>query len=151
MKRTFKGHLVQLLCNECTHLQPHQVLRALFSMTLNVSRDEALTTSLGNLCQCFTTLIVKKTTKQEQLFPYIQFKSPLLKFEAISPCLVTTDPAKESVLFFPVAPLRYSKAILRSPRSLLFSMLNSPNSQPALLGKVFHPLQHFCGPSLDML
>ncbi|KAJ7409055.1 hypothetical protein WISP_116852 [Willisornis vidua] len=26
---------------------------------LNVSKDGALTTSLGNLCQCFTTLIVK--------------------------------------------------------------------------------------------
>ena len=36
-----------------------------------MSRDGASTTSLGNLHQCLTTLIVKK-------FPYNPFKSPLL-------------------------------------------------------------------------
>ena len=51
-----KGHLVQLPCNEQGHLQLHQVLRAPSSLTLGVSRDRTYSTSLGNLCQCFTTL-----------------------------------------------------------------------------------------------
>ena len=36
-----------------------RVLRACSNLTLNVSRDGASTNSLGNLCLCFTTLIVK--------------------------------------------------------------------------------------------
>jgi len=35
---------------------------------------------------------------------------------------------------------------------LLFSSRpNSPSSQPVLVGKVFYPLNHFCGPPLDAL
>ena len=52
--------VIQLPCSKQGHLQLHQVLRALSSLTLNVSRDRASTTSLGNLCHCLTTLIVKK-------------------------------------------------------------------------------------------
>jgi len=57
-----KSHLVQLPCNEHGHLQLDQVLqvlRAPSSLTLSVSRDRTFTTSLGNLCQCLTTLAVK--------------------------------------------------------------------------------------------
>jgi len=54
LERTSKGHLVQRPCNEQRHLQLHQVLRVLFSLTLSVSKDGASTTSLGNLFQCFT-------------------------------------------------------------------------------------------------
>ena len=54
-----KGYLFQFPCNEQEHPQLHQMLRALTSPTLNVSRDGASTTSLGNLCQCLTTLTVK--------------------------------------------------------------------------------------------
>ena len=36
-----------------------RLLRAPSSLALNVCRDGASTTSLGNLFQCFTTLIVK--------------------------------------------------------------------------------------------
>jgi len=36
-----------------------RLLRALSNLALNVSKDEASTTSLGNLCQCFITLIIK--------------------------------------------------------------------------------------------
>ena len=39
-----------------------------------------------------------------KLFSYIQAKTPLLQFETFSPCPVTTDSAKESVLFFLAAP-----------------------------------------------
>ncbi|KAK4816463.1 hypothetical protein QYF61_017191 [Mycteria americana] len=34
---------------------------------------------------------------------------------------------------------------------LLFSRLNNPNSQPFLIGEVFHPPDHFRGPPLDPL
>ena len=59
MEGTLKGHLVQLPCSEQGRLQCHQVLRAPSSLTLSVSRDRASTTSLGNLCQCLTALIVR--------------------------------------------------------------------------------------------
>ena len=36
-----------------------RVLSAPSSLVLSVSRDEAPTASLGNLCQCLTTLIIK--------------------------------------------------------------------------------------------
>uniref|UniRef100_A0A672TKS7 Guanylate cyclase domain-containing protein n=1 Tax=Strigops habroptila TaxID=2489341 RepID=A0A672TKS7_STRHB len=44
--------------------------RTTSSLALNVSRDGVSTTSLGNLCQCFTTLIVNN------FFPHIQPESP---------------------------------------------------------------------------
>ena len=59
LKGTLRGHLVQLPCSEWGHPQLHQVLRAPSSLTLGVCRDGASTTSLGNWCQCFTTLTVK--------------------------------------------------------------------------------------------
>ena len=59
LEETFKGHLVQLPCSEQGHLRLSQVLRAPSSLALKVSRDGASATSLGNLCQCLTTLIVK--------------------------------------------------------------------------------------------
>lgn len=56
LKETFICHLIQLPCNEQEHLQLHQILRALCSITLKVSRDVS-TTSLGNLFQYFSTLL----------------------------------------------------------------------------------------------
>ena len=47
------------------------LFRTWSSLTLSVSKDEALTTSLGNLFKCLTTLTVKKTNQ----LPYIQSKS----------------------------------------------------------------------------
>ena len=71
LEGSLKSHLVQLPCNEQGHLQLHQVLRAPSSLILSVSRDGAPITNLVNLCQCFTTLTVKKP------FSYTQPKSPL--------------------------------------------------------------------------
>ncbi|KAK4830027.1 LOW QUALITY PROTEIN: hypothetical protein QYF61_008365 [Mycteria americana] len=57
---TFKGHLVQPLPAMSRDIFSWiRLLRAPSNLTLNVSRDGASTTSLGNLCQCFTTLIIK--------------------------------------------------------------------------------------------
>ena len=64
LEGAIKGHLVQLPSNEQRHLWLDQVLRAPSSLVLNVSKDRASTTSLGNLCQCFTTFTIKK------LIPY---------------------------------------------------------------------------------
>lgn len=62
LERNFKVHLVQLPCNEQRHQQLRQVLRALYSLTVSVSKDRVSTTSLGNLCQCLTAIAVKKTS-----------------------------------------------------------------------------------------
>ena len=61
MEGTFKGHLVQHPCSKQSHLQLDQTARSpvTSNLTLNVSRDGVSTTSLGNLFQCFATLIVK--------------------------------------------------------------------------------------------
>jgi len=59
LEGTFKGHLVQLPCNEQGHHSHIRLPRASSSLALKVSRDGASTTSLGNLCQCITTLTVK--------------------------------------------------------------------------------------------
>ena len=47
LEGTLKSHLVQLPCNEQGHLQLHQMLRAPFSLTLDVSKDGASSTSLS--------------------------------------------------------------------------------------------------------
>ena len=41
----------------------------------------------------------------KRLFPYIQTKSTIFKLETIFSCSITTNSAKESVPFLPVAPL----------------------------------------------
>ena len=69
LEGTFKAHVVQPTYNDQGQLQLEQVLRAP-SRPLNVSRVRASTTSLGNLFQCFTTLIVI-------FFSYILSKSPI--------------------------------------------------------------------------
>jgi len=58
MEGTFKGPLVEPLCNEQGHLQLVEVVQSLSNLISNVSRVGASTTSLGNLIQCFTTLNV---------------------------------------------------------------------------------------------
>jgi len=63
-----------------------------------------------------------------KFLPYIQPKSTLPQFKNITPCPVTTGLATKTVPIFPVGPFRYWQAAIRSPRSLLFSRLNSPNS-----------------------
>jgi len=64
------GLLVQLPCSQQGHKDIDQVLRALFNLTLDISRDRAPTPSQGNLCQCLTALIVKN------LFPTYNLNLP---------------------------------------------------------------------------
>jgi len=57
-EETFKDTLVHLPCNEQGHLQIDEVAQSPVQPDF-VSRDRASITSLGNLFQCLTTLIVK--------------------------------------------------------------------------------------------
>jgi len=65
-----------------------RLLRAPSNLTLNVCRDGASTTYLGNLCQCFTTLIVKISSLylisiyplSLKLLPLVLLQQALLKF-----------------------------------------------------------------------
>ena len=60
LEGTYRGHLVQpdpVMSRDI--FNKIRLLRAQSNLTLNVSRDGTSTTSLGNLFQCFTTLIVK--------------------------------------------------------------------------------------------
>ena len=56
--RDHKEHLVPLLCTEQGHQRLDQVLRAPFSLLLNITRDEASTSFLGILFQWLTTLLL---------------------------------------------------------------------------------------------
>jgi len=51
-EETFKGYLVQAPCNEQGRLPIDQFAQGPTNLTLNVSRDGASMTSVGNLCQC---------------------------------------------------------------------------------------------------
>jgi len=59
LEGTFRGHLAQPPAVISDIFNYIGLLRAPSKLDLNVSRDGASTTSLGNLSQCFTTLIVK--------------------------------------------------------------------------------------------
>ena len=71
----------------------------------------------------------------------------MFQFVPIASCPSTGHPIKESGSIF-APPIRY---LMMCPLSLFFSSLNSSSSQPLLVGEVFHPLDHFCGPPLDTL
>jgi len=61
LEGTFKGHLAQPRCNEQGHLQLDQVAQSPIQPDLECFQGwDICPTSLGNLCQDFTTLIVKK-------------------------------------------------------------------------------------------
>ncbi|KAK4808555.1 hypothetical protein QYF61_009858 [Mycteria americana] len=121
LEGTFTGHLIRLL-------------RALSNLTWNVSRDGASTTSLGNLFQCLTTLIVKNFFLKSSLnLPFLSLK-PLL--------LVLSQQALLKLLegFYKVSR---QPSLLQAEQPQL--------SQPVLVGEVLQPSDHFCGPPLDPL
>lgn len=55
----WKGHLVQPPAMTRGIFNQTRLVWVLYNLTFNVSRTAAATTSLGILCQCFTTLSVK--------------------------------------------------------------------------------------------
>lgn len=93
LERALKVHPVQFPYNEQRDLQLEQVLRAPSSLTLTVSRDMAFTTSLGDLCQCLTNLIVKNFISNLNLpcfslNPFCLFLSQRILLKSLSPSFV---------------------------------------------------------------
>ena len=85
----------------------------------------------------------------KRLLPYIQPKPTLLKFETIFPRPVTTDPAEQSIPFFPVAPLWILTGHYKVTSEPSLLQAEQPHlSQPLLVGEVIHPLDHFLWSSL---
>jgi len=68
----------------------------------------------------------------------------------VSPCLITADLATETIPFLLTAPSDTEGHSQVSPEPSLLQ-LHSPSSQPVLVGEVFHPRDHFCGPPLVTL
>ena len=94
---------------------------------------------MGHPPHLWATCSVPHHPHCKRLFPYLQPKFTLPELGTLSPCSVTTDPAKEPVPFFPAAPLYISDHL-----AAFFS--------PACpVGEAFHPGDHFYGPPLDVL
>ncbi|KAK4818403.1 hypothetical protein QYF61_012324 [Mycteria americana] len=111
-----------------------RLLRAPSNLTLNVSRDGASTTSLGNLVQCFTTLIVKN------FFLISSLNLPSCSLKPLP--LVLSQQARLKIL------KGHNKVSLEPS----FLQAEQPQlSQPVLIGEVLQPSDHFCGPPLDLL
>ena len=121
LEESFKGHLVQFLCNEQGHPQLCWVVRALSSLTLSVCRDGASITSLGILCQCFTTLIVIN------FFLMCNVNHPSFSLKWFS-FVLSQQTLLKSLSTFSHPPFQYWQAALSSPLSLPFSRLHSPSS-----------------------
>ncbi|KAK4816767.1 hypothetical protein QYF61_022765 [Mycteria americana] len=111
-----------------------RLLRAPSNLTLNVSRDEVSTASLGNLFQCFTTLIIKDFSLISSL--------NLLSFSLKPLTLVLLLQALLKIL---------KGCIKVSPEPSLLQAEQPQLSQPFLIGEVLQPSHHFCGPPLDLL
>jgi len=120
------------------------VLRAPSNLTLSISRDRASTTSGSGQPVPAPHYPYCKT-----LSPYIQPKSPLLQSETISPHPITIDPAKESVPFFLTAPSGTEGCYQVTSETSLHTAQPQLSACPRI--EVFYPLEHFCGPPLDVL
>jgi len=122
LEGTLKTISFQPLCHEQGHLPLDQVAQSSIQPGLEHCRKGAPTASLGNQCQCLTTLMVKNFF----LMPSLNLPSFSLKPSALVLSLQAL--VKKSLSSFLVGPFRYCKAAIRYPWSLLFSRLNSPNS-----------------------
>jgi len=99
-----------------------RVLRAPSSLAWNGSRDGASPTSLGNLGQGLSTLSVNDFfLRSSRNLPSFSL-NPLSLVPSLQALLKTLSPSLWE------APLKYQKAAVRSPRSLLFPRLSSPSS-----------------------
>ena len=86
LERTFEGYLVYPRPAMSRDIfNSIRLLRAPFNLTLNVSRDGASPIYLGNLCQCFTTLISTLNLLYFSLkpLPLVLSLQGLLKYEVL--------------------------------------------------------------------
>ncbi|KAK4831314.1 hypothetical protein QYF61_016803, partial [Mycteria americana] len=110
-------------------------IRTPSSLALNTSRDGASTTSLGNLCQCLTTLISEST---------------LFQFITVTPCPIAACPCKKSPSSFLLGPLQVLEGCNKvSPEPSLLQ--TEELSQPVFIAEVLQPSDHLHGPALDSL
>ena len=88
----------------------------------------------------------------EEFLPYIESKSSLFQFKAITPCSITTLPNKKSLSSFLVGRLPIlvgCNKVIPEPAHL---QAEQPQlSQTFLIAEVFHCFDHFCDPPLDQL
>ena len=96
-----KGHLVHLPCNEQGHAQVDQVAQGLIQPHLESPQGRSMHHVSGQ------PVPVPHHPHCKILFSHIQPKSTFFELEAICPCSVTTNSAKESIPFFSVAPFKY--------------------------------------------
>lgn len=92
---TRKGHLLQLPSNEQRNVQLSQVTQSLVQPDLECLQE------WGIHYISRQSVPLPHYPHLKILFRYIQPKSTLFTFEIISPCLITTDPAEETVLILP--------------------------------------------------
>jgi len=105
-------------------------------------KDGASTTSQSTLSQCLTTLTVKY---------FLLISSLNLLFISLKPLplvLSKQTQLKSLSLSFLQLHFRYWKV---SPEPSLLQTEQPQLSQPVLIGDMFDPLEHFCGPPLDAL
>ncbi|KAK4832092.1 hypothetical protein QYF61_020707 [Mycteria americana] len=139
----------------CDSLQPwdsapsfHQViqspiirlLKAPSNLALNTSRDGAATTSLGNLFQGLTTLIVKN------FFLISNLNLPSCSLKPLPlPC-----PCKKSLSRFLVGPFQVLEGCYKVSSEPPLLQAEQPQlSQPVFIGEVLQPSDPLHGPPLD--
>ena len=116
-------HLVQRPCSEQGHLQLDHVVQSSIQSDLKCLQEWDIHHFSGQPVPVPLQLYCKK------FLPYILSKSLPFKFETISPCPVTTQPAKESVPFFFIAPSLDTEMPLSGLLgAFFFSRLNSSSS-----------------------
>jgi len=101
LEGTFQGHPVQPPCTEQGIFNQIRLLRAPSNLTLNVSRDGASTTSMGNPCQGLTILIVKN------VFPISSVNLPLFGIKPFPLVLLQQALIKSLSPSFLQAPSKY--------------------------------------------
>ena len=116
LEGTFRGRLAQPPCSEQGQLQPDQVSQSPVQPGLEHFQG------WGFHCLSGQPLPVFHHPHCEKLLAYIQSKSPLFQFKAITPCPITTCPCHSPSPALS-QPLQALAAALRSPRSLLFMRL----------------------------
>jgi len=118
----------------------NRLLKAPSSLALNTSREGTSTASLGNLCQCLTTLIVKN------FFFISHLNLPFFSLKPLPLVLSLHALVKKSLSSFPVGPLRVLEGCYKICQQPSLLLAEQPQlSQSFLTAEVFHPSDHFCG------
>ena len=129
---TSKGHLVQPSCNEQGHLQVDQDAQNPVQPDLECLQGHGFHHTSGQ------PVPVPHHPYCKQLFPYIQYKSPLFQFETISPCPIT-DPAEDVLIC----------AVIISENETWICNANQKKQLPLIHSSTHHPLHLHSGPLIS--